>query len=64
MQPRSQPRTHDRIRELPSHGRVCPSRAGIFFSPPIEPISIPYDGTVLHGYGYLYRAGPGTARPW
>ena len=37
---------------------ACFAEAGGLFSPPIEPVSIPYDGTVLHGY--FYRGGPGT----
>ncbi len=39
--------------------------AAAFFDPPIEPVEIPYEGTVLHGYFYR-AAGSGdltTARP-
>jgi pimeloyl-ACP methyl ester carboxylesterase len=35
----------------------CFAEACGLFTPPIEPVSIPYDGTVLHGY--FYRGGPG-----
>jgi pimeloyl-ACP methyl ester carboxylesterase len=36
----------------------CFTEAGRIFSPSIEPISVPYDGTVLHGY--FYPGGAGT----
>jgi pimeloyl-ACP methyl ester carboxylesterase len=36
----------------------CFAEAGRIFTPPIEPVSVPYDGTVLHGYFYPGGSGP------
>ena len=41
--------------------RECFGTAAALFDPPIEPVEIPYENTVLHGYFYRGAgSGPGT----
>lgn len=51
-----------RIRHAYDASVACFRQAAALFTPAIEPVEIPYQGTVIPGY--LYRAaGSGTARP-
>lgn len=43
-----------RIEHAYNRARQCFHTAAALFDPPIEPVEIPYEGTVLHGY--FYRA--------
>src|ERR1700751_1756842 len=43
-----------RIDHAYNRARDCFRAAAALFDPPIEPVEIPYEGTVLHGY--FYRA--------
>ncbi|OBI60647.1 S9 family peptidase [Mycobacterium sp. E796] len=43
-----------RIDHVYNRSRECFHTAAALFDPPIEPVEIPYEGTVLHGY--FYRA--------
>lgn len=49
-----------RIDHAYQRSRECFLTAAVLFEPPIEPVEIPYEGTVLHGYFYR-PAGNGTA---
>ena len=54
-----------RIDHAYNRARQCFHTAAALFDPPIEPVEIPYEGTVLHGYFYR-AAGSGddtTPRP-
>jgi alpha-beta hydrolase superfamily lysophospholipase len=46
-----------RIRHAFTRARECFVAAAALFDPPIEPIEIPYEGTVLHGYFYAAHRG-------
>jgi pimeloyl-ACP methyl ester carboxylesterase len=48
-----------RIRNAYTRARECFRAAATLFDPPVEPVEIPYEGTVLHGYFYpaLRRGG-------
>jgi Esterase FrsA-like len=54
-----------RIRHAYTRARDCFVAAAALFDPPVEPIEIPYEGTVLHGYFYpaLRRDGNAGPRP-
>jgi pimeloyl-ACP methyl ester carboxylesterase len=54
--------TDPRIAESSAKGRDCFAQAARLFTPPIEPVSIPYDNTTLPGYFYAVD-GSGTPRP-
>jgi pimeloyl-ACP methyl ester carboxylesterase len=48
-----------RIDHAYNRSRECFHAAAALFDPPIEPVEIPYEGTVLHGYFYR-AAGSGS----
>lgn len=48
-----------RIDHAYNRARDCFRAAAALFDPPIEPVEIPYEGTVLHGYFYR-TAGSGS----
>ena len=50
-----------RIDHVYNRSRECFHAAAALFDPPIEPVEIPYEGTVLHGY--FYRAAGGDTGP-
>ena len=50
-----------RINHAYNRGRECFRAAAALFDPPIEPVEIPYESTVLHGY--FYRAAGSDTRP-
>ena len=52
-----------RIDHAYDRGRECFRAAAALFDPPIEPVQIPYEGTVLHGYFYRAAGDAGTPRP-
>jgi alpha-beta hydrolase superfamily lysophospholipase len=52
-----------RIRHAYTRARDCFVSAAALFDPPVEPIEIPYEGTVLHGYFYPASRADGNAGP-
>jgi alpha-beta hydrolase superfamily lysophospholipase len=50
-----------RIAHAYNRGRECFRAAAALCDPPIEPVEIPYEGTVLHGY--FYRASGSETGP-
>ena len=50
-----------RIDHAYNRGRQCFRAAAALFDPPIEPVEIPYESTVLHGY--FYRAAGSDTSP-
>jgi dienelactone hydrolase len=54
-----------RIAHAYTRARECFARAAALLDPPVEPIEIPYQNTVLHGYFYAAhrRDGDTAARP-
>jgi alpha-beta hydrolase superfamily lysophospholipase len=52
-----------RIRHAYTRARDCFVAAAALFDPPVEPIEIPYEDTVLHGYFYPALGRDGTAGP-
>ena len=50
-----------RINHAYNRGRECFRAAAALFDPPIEPVEIPYESTVLHGY--FYRAAGSDTGP-
>ncbi len=50
-----------RIAHAYNRGRECFRAAAALCDPPIEPVEIPYEGTVLHGY--FYRASGSDTGP-
>jgi pimeloyl-ACP methyl ester carboxylesterase len=50
-----------RINHAYNRGRECFRAAAALFDPPIEPVEIPYESTVLHGY--FYRAAGSDTSP-
>jgi dienelactone hydrolase len=52
-----------RIDHAYNRGRECFRAAAALFDPPIEPVEIPYEGTVLHGYFYRASGSDTTPRP-
>jgi dienelactone hydrolase len=52
-----------RIAHAYTRARDCFQQAAALFDPPIEPIEIPYEGTVLHGYFYPAHRRDGDAGP-
>src|ERR1700760_2110309 len=52
-----------RIRHAYTRARDCFVSAAALFDPPVEPIEIPYDDTVLHGYFYSASGAGRNAGP-
>jgi hypothetical protein len=54
-----------RIHHAYTRARKCFAGAAALFDPPVEPVEIPYEDTVLHGYFYpaLRRSGDSGLRP-
>jgi dienelactone hydrolase len=52
-----------RIDHAYNRGRECFRAAAALFDPPIEPVEIPYEGTVLHGYFYPAAGSDTSPRP-
>jgi dienelactone hydrolase len=52
-----------RIEHAYGRGRDCFLTAAGLFSPAIEPVEIPYEDTVLHGYFYRAAGADATPRP-
>jgi hypothetical protein len=53
--------THPRIQTTWGNSKECFSKAAILFSPPFEPIEIPYEETTTLP-GYFYRIDNGSNR--
>jgi pimeloyl-ACP methyl ester carboxylesterase len=52
-----------RIDHAYNRARDCFHAAAALFDPPIEPVEIPYEGTVLHGYFYRAAGSGSDASP-
>jgi pimeloyl-ACP methyl ester carboxylesterase len=52
-----------RIDHAYNRARDCFRAAAALFDPPIEPVEIPYEGTVLHGYFYRAAGSGSDASP-
>lgn len=52
-----------RVTHAYTRARECFIAAAALFDPPIEPIEIPYENTVLHGYFYRSHRRDGDAGP-
>ena len=52
-----------RINHAYNRGRECFRAAAALFDPPIEPVEIPYESTVLHGYFYRAAGSDSSPRP-
>jgi alpha-beta hydrolase superfamily lysophospholipase len=52
-----------RIGHAYTRGHECFMQAATLFDPPIEPVEIPYEGTVLRGYFYPAAGQEAGARP-